>query len=199
MKTQGWVLSILLLLGLIVASYILILRPWHLRWGATDAEVSMSLPGDAWIQPGAAVSTRAITIHAPAPKVWQWIVQLGVGRGGWYSHDWLENLFATGMVNADAIKPELQNAELGDAWLFTKLFPFAARVTLIEPERVLVFDGWTLYLKPLDANTTRLIVRYPMDPDEFINAPLSYSIFEPAHFLMESGMMLGIKQRAEQN
>jgi hypothetical protein len=42
-----------------------------------------------------------------------------------------------------------------------------------------------------------LIVRYPLHADAFINAPLSFSIFEPAHFVMESGMMLGIKERAE--
>lgn len=199
MNRRKWLFGTLALIGLSLILYWFFVRPWHMRWGATDAEVSMTLPGDAWIHDGAAVSTRAITIHAPATTVWKWMVQLGVGRGGWYSHDWLENLFATGMVNAEEIKPEWQSAQVGDQWRFTKLFPFAAKVTVIEPERTLVFDGWTLYLKPLDAQTTRLIVRYPMDADEFMNAPLSFSIFEPAHFLMESGMMLGIKQRAERD
>jgi hypothetical protein len=53
------------------------------------------------------------------------------------------------------------------------------------------------FLRAIDERTTRLIVRYPMHAEEFVNEPLSFCIFEPAHFVMESGMMLGIKERAE--
>jgi hypothetical protein len=59
--------------------------------------------------------------------------------------------------------------------------------------------GWSFVLHPIDAATTRLIVRYPMRPDELFHPTLSFAIFEPAHFVMESGMMLGIKQRAERD
>jgi hypothetical protein len=38
-----------------------------------------------------------------------------------------------------------------------------------------------------------------MKPDEFFNPLVTFGIFEPAHFVMESGMMLGIKQRAERH
>ena len=38
-----------------------------------------------------------------------------------------------------------------------------------------------------------------MEPDEFFNPVLSFSFFEPAHFVMESGMMRGIKRRAERD
>jgi hypothetical protein len=38
-----------------------------------------------------------------------------------------------------------------------------------------------------------------MRPAEFFHPALSYSIFEPAHFVMESGMMLGLKQYAERD
>ncbi len=43
-------------------------RRWHLRWGSTDDEVA-----------------------APA-AVWPWLVQVGCGRAGFYSHDLLDNL-----------------------------------------------------------------------------------------------------------
>jgi hypothetical protein len=43
-----------------VFAYIFVIRPWHMRWGATDQEVAMALPGDA-IVPDAIESTRATT------------------------------------------------------------------------------------------------------------------------------------------
>ena len=192
----------------LIVAYVLVIRPWEMRWGASDAEIASALPGDSALcgasGPGCSsgdvvsVSTRAVTIKAPTATVWRWLIQTGVGRGGWFSHEWLENLFATGSANADAIKPELQTVAIGDHWLFTKLGNVAT-VTLLEPERVLSLNGWVFYLRPLDPGTTRLIVRYPLHANEFINAPLSYLIMEPAHFVMESGMLLGIKQRAERN
>lgn len=210
MNSRIWrnILMLMALGAAFVAAYILIIRPWEMRWGATDAEIAMTLPGDS-APCGAtgpscssgeviSVSTRAVTIHAPAAAVWHWLIETGVGRGGWFSHEWLENLFATGSANAEAIKPELQSVQVGDHWLFSKLGNVAT-VTLVEPERVLSLDGWIFYLRPLDAQTTRLTVRYPMHADEFINAPMAFLIFEPAHFVMESGMMMGIKQRAERH
>ena len=193
-------LSILLAFGL---AYALLVRPWHMRWGATDREVAMRLPGDAIIAPDASVSTRAITIHAPAATVWAWLVQTGQNRGGdWYSYEWLENLFAAGMHPVAGIDPRLQDLKVGDAWFMhagAATTPvMAVTVEGIEPERSLwLSGGWSFALLPVDAQTTRLIVRYPMRPTEFVNPALSYSIFEPAHFVMESGMMLGLKQRAE--
>jgi hypothetical protein len=48
------------------------------------------MPGDDLI-PGAASTTRAVTVAAPPEQVWPWLVQLGYGRGGWYSYDWIDN------------------------------------------------------------------------------------------------------------
>jgi hypothetical protein len=42
-------------------------------------------------------------------------------------------------------------------------------------------------------------VRYTLHPDVLVYPLLSYTIFEPAHFVMESGMLLGIKRRAERD
>jgi hypothetical protein len=58
--------------------------------GATDQEVRRAMPGDQLI-PDAASTTRAITITAPPEQVWPWLVQLGYGRAGWYSYDWIDN------------------------------------------------------------------------------------------------------------
>jgi hypothetical protein len=203
-RRRFW-LAIAALLVTVGMLYALVIRPSHMHWGATDQEVAMALPGDAFIPAEAAVSTRAITIHAPAATVWAWLVQTGQNRGGgWHSYDWLENLFAADMHEVDRIDPQWQQLRVGDTMFFHAAGVtnpvMVAPVTLIEPERALVLGaGWSFVLHPLDATTTRLIVRYPMRPDEFFNPMLSFGVFEPAHFVMESGMMLGIKRRAERD
>ena len=45
--------------------YTFFIRPWHLRWGATDEEVEKSLPGDELVPDPATESTRAITVNDP--------------------------------------------------------------------------------------------------------------------------------------
>lgn len=177
----------------LAVAYAAFVRPWHAGWGATPGEQRMALPGDSLAVNPAAVTTRAITIDAPPAVVWQWLVQIGQGRGGWYSYDWMENLFAADMHNASAIDPSLQQIAVGDPILFTQM-GLRATVAVVKPQRALVLDGgWTFFLEPASPNRTRLIVRYFCKDN-----PLYYfTIFEPAHFLMESGMMLGIKTRAE--
>ncbi|RIK34632.1 MAG: hypothetical protein DCC55_32800 [Chloroflexi bacterium] len=197
----SWLVG-LTLVSLLVLSFIFAVRPWYMRWGATTAEAAMPLAGDRFIPSNAVVSTRAITIHAPADRVWRWMVQLGQGRGGFYSYSWLENLFAADMHNVNETLPELQQLQVGDRLALMRggeQSPVTSTVvTVLEPERTLVLgEGWTLALVAVDAQTTRLIVRYPWVVDSPANALYYYPIFEPAHFLMESGMMLGIKARAE--
>ena len=55
--------------------YLGVLWPSMMRWGATDAELTMPLPGDE-VAP-VATSTRAITINAPTSEIWQWLLQVG--------------------------------------------------------------------------------------------------------------------------
>jgi hypothetical protein len=107
----GWLGLAVGALGILTAlgAYRLWIQPWQHRWGATDLEVRRAMPGDDVI-PDAASTTRAITIAAPADQVWPWLVQLGYGRGGWYSYDWIDN---DGRPSADGIIPELQQLEVG--------------------------------------------------------------------------------------
>jgi hypothetical protein len=188
---------------LVIGFYVVVIRPWHLRWGATDREVEMVLPGDAIAAPDAVSSTRAITIHAPAAVVWAWLEQTGQNRGGdWQSYEWLENLFAADMHPIEELDPKLSPLHEGDV-LYMHVSAatnpiMAITVERVERERVLVLHGgWTFLLERLGDSTTRLIVRYPMRPDEFGHPLVTFPIFEPAHFVMESGMMLGLKANAE--
>jgi hypothetical protein len=47
-----------------------LIRPWHLRWGASDAEVAAPMPGDELVPKPSFNATRAITIDAPSTAVW---------------------------------------------------------------------------------------------------------------------------------
>ena len=79
------------LVGGITTLYLMVIRPWHLKWGATDEEVNRALPGDDLISNPKINATHAITIAAPIDEVWPWIAQIGQGRGGFYSYEAIEN------------------------------------------------------------------------------------------------------------
>jgi hypothetical protein len=188
-------------------AYWLGLRPWHIRWGATDDEIARPLPGDEIVPRPRKWSTRAITIAAPAEAIWPWIAQIGQGRGGLYSYDWLENLVGCDIHSADRVIPELQYLEVGDVVrLGPEGYP-AYHVVAIEPDRVLVLGGndpdmgmhsWAFVLESIDEQTARLIVRSRDDyPPTLANVIIWRLITEPVHFVMERKMLLGIKQRAE--
>src|SRR6187397_3299325 len=134
-----------------------------LTWGATEEEAGRSLPGDELLEDPAVVSTRAITIDAPPSAVWPWLVQMGSGRGGAYTYDWIENLFGLGMHSADEILPQFQDLNLGDEIPLGPGRP-RMRVEVFEPERALTlrFEDqnwvWTFALFPEGA-ATRLLSR----------------------------------------
>ena len=72
--------------------YLRVIRPWQLRWGATNEEVARAMPGDDVVKRPTFNATRAVTIQARPEEIWPWLVQIGVTRAGWYSYDWLDNL-----------------------------------------------------------------------------------------------------------
>jgi len=178
-------------------------RRWCLSWGATDEEVARTLLGDDLLAGPDIVSTRAVRIEAPASSIWPWLVQMGPGRGGAYTYDWIENLFGLGMHSADGILPQFQDLKVGDAQRLGKRGP-VLRVSVLEPEQTLVLrsdDGnwiWAFILMP-EGTGTRLISRnriaVPGAP-RAVRALNTY-LMEPGSLVMERKMLLGIKQRAE--
>jgi hypothetical protein len=184
---------------LIALAYWVFIRPVHKSWGATAAEQQMKMPADELISANRIVSTRAINIHAAKEKVWPWIAQTGQSRGGFNSYYWLENLFAAKMQNADSIVLQWQNPQPGDTVYYGEGEGYEL-ISFVKRNEYYSLGGWTLYLDSMDADNTRLIVRYPsMEVKQSrIMKVYYYGLFEPLHFIMESGMMMGIKQRAEE-
>jgi hypothetical protein len=204
--------------SVLVVALLALFRPWFLNWGATPEEARRALPGDEVVSGASNVasSTRAITIHAPLAAVWPWLAQLGQDRGGFYSYEILEDLVGCRMENADRIHPEFQAWKPGDKlWMYPpeKLHGMGhALMVRNEPGRALAFathqigtpqsaayDGsWSFVLEPIDARTTRFLVRSrAAGPRAFIGAMFDYFFFEPVHFAMERKMLEGIKLRAE--
>src|SRR5215213_2924628 len=148
----------------VAAAYSAPARRWYLTWGATPEEVDRAMPGDDLLPEPDLMSTRAITIAAPPAAIWPWLVQMGSGRGGAYTYDWVENLFGLGMHSADEILPQYQDLKAGDTLPLGSNGP-RMRVAVLRAGHALVFaseDGnwtWAFGLRPLTENSTRLVSR----------------------------------------
>jgi hypothetical protein len=195
--------------GIAAATYILFARPRHLRWGASAQERDASLPGDDLIVSPDLTATRAITVRAPAGQVWPWIAQLGQGRGGFYSYDFLENLAGCDIHSADRVDPRWQDIKIGDT---VRLAPAVGLdVAALEAGRSLVLRGgvpmgnaappydftWAWVLRDEPDGTSRLLVRERYA----YTRPWARLIVEPAEavsFVMSQKMLRGIRDRAEQ-
>jgi hypothetical protein len=173
-----------------------------LSWGATPEEATRRLPGDELLEDADVVSTRAVTIEAPPSAVWPWLVQMGSGRAGAYTYDWIENLFGLQMHSSDRIQPEWQQLQLGDVIPGKASLP-GMRVELLDPEHALATrsqDGtwvWAFALEQCDAGTrlisrNRIAMRKPS-----VGERLGMAVMEPGSLVMERKMLLGIKVRAE--
>lgn len=108
------------------------LRPWVRSWGIVPEDVSAVLPGDEIVAEATTTETRSITIDAAPQTVWPWLVQMGFGRGGWYSYDPMD----MSGTSSDAILPEFQTLAVGDV---VPTHPGGGfLVKLLEPNRSLV-------------------------------------------------------------
>jgi hypothetical protein len=189
--------------GLWAATYPVLFRRRCLTWGATPDEVARVLPGDDLLASADIVSTRSIAVDAPPSAIWPWLIQMGSGRGGAYTYDWIENLFGLGMHSATEILPQFQDVKVGDEMQLGPNRP-KMRVEIFEPERVFTVrfeDGnwvWIFALIP-EQNATKLVSRNRIaTPNASLPARLFNLLFmEPGSLVMERKMLLEIKHRAE--
>jgi hypothetical protein len=196
--------------ALAVAGFRRVVRPWYLRWGATDEEIVRPMPLDDRVTAPRLDSTMAITIDAPPERIWPWLAQMGEGdRAGYYSFEPVERALGLEVANSRRILPDHQRLEVGQA------IDKAGTMTVlaVEPNRYLVLGpppsvpvaaSWSFALYPLDAGRTRLVTRVHGDwsylgmlrDTPFWTWPF-YLLIEPGAFVMEWQMLRGIKARAE--
>jgi hypothetical protein len=157
----------------------------------------------------------AAVLPAPPGKIWPWLVQMGGGRGGWYSWDWVDN---NGKPSADRIVPEWQSLEVGQQlkgpanwWA----------VAVMEPDRTLVLqssygfppghssdpqagplpraqlDGmWGFHLRPAPGGRTRLVIRTrSRGRPQLVTRSFGLLVGEPVHFIMQTRQFRNLRAR----
>jgi hypothetical protein len=185
----------------LLAAYLALVRPWTMRWGATDEEVARSLPGDRLMARPGFKATRAITIAARPEHIWPWLVQMGSGRAGWYAIDRIDN---AGMPSAQTIRPELQDLRVGDRIPMVAGQEVGPVVKELEPSRCMLWwDGhgqftWEWLLEPVDDKTTRLLTRVQESYPPLWSRRMLYAmVASTGDILMARKQLRGIKARAE--
>jgi len=165
-------------------------------WGATPAEIDNSVVGDHLCLDASLVATRSITISAPPADV-------GFGRAGWYSYDWIDNL---GRKSATTIREEWQSVESGDK---IPSGPIAFTATVVDAPRHFVLEIKSLGKKAPrlhftlayelrdDPQGTRLVTRMR----SHVNFPLGF-LFEklvlgPGDGIMLRRQLLNIRRNAQ--
>jgi hypothetical protein len=181
-------------------------------WGATESEITRSLPGDDLTSNPTLLWTNAITVNATPEEVWPWIAQIGDNRGGFYSYTFIENRVGalTGAedyhavyTNANEIHPEWQNPQPGEP-----LIQGSIKVRQVEPGQYLLAESiepspflwiWCWYVEPATGDTaTRLLSRFAIEVPETMTAnPVMDFMLNAGGFVMHQNMMQSIKLRAE--
>jgi hypothetical protein len=191
-------------LGILAMIVMFALLPWMDRWGAAEAEIAASLPGDELVPSPRIGYTRAISINAAPEQIYPWIVQLGAERGGYYSYQWFEtNVLRCPIINADQIREEWQHLKVGDQ---VKMCPGTSgpppyEVAMLENDHAMILghkeDGawvevWQFVLVPQADGSTRFILRSRSAAQGWF-----WDAIRPGEFIMARGMLRGIRQRAE--
>ncbi|NQZ01716.1 MAG: hypothetical protein HRT45_13720 [Bdellovibrionales bacterium] len=148
-----------------------------------------ALPGDESLSQGFWFEDHQIQIAAPATEIWPWLVQMGNGRAGWYSYDWLDNL---GRQSSRKILSEHQNITKGESFGLYSVDDYK------EPE-FLTFkfskeSNMTWLLDEKSPQLTMLLTRVRVGrfPKWLLKATLG-----PGHLIMQRKQFLEIKKRVE--
>lgn len=188
-----------------------------LTFGSTPDERGRSLPGDDIVADPSVVTNHAITIDAPPDCVWPWLVQMGWGRGGWYTARWVDRLlFPANGPSAERILPEWQNLQARD---FVPDGPpetgCGFTVEDVEPNRHLVLHStthlprswrerarldwtWAFVLTPSpDGRSTRYLFRSRWTTSPCWMTAGGWLGIVPADFVMSRDMLRGVKRRSE--
>lgn len=186
--------------GASLLAYLRLIRPRQLRWGATDEEVTRSMPGDEIVERPTFNATRGVGIHAGPEDIWPWIVQMGFGRAGWYSYDWIDNL---GRPSAEEILPEMQRLEVGDLIPMSPDQKMGVWVKDFETHQWMLWwdkkggTTWCWGLYPKNEGYTRLITRVRIKYNWFSPSIFFCLLMDVGDIIMMRKCMLGIKRRAE--
>ena len=187
-------------------------------YGATRAERTRALPGDDLCARPQMVTTHATTIDAPPERVWPWLVQMGWGRGQWYTARWVDRLlFPANGPSAETLVPEWQRLAVGDRVLDGPPEARCAFVVadLVPPRRLVLHSrehlppgwadrfgaavdwSWAFVLDPADGGRTRFLFRSRVRLRPWWVTAFYRAVVVPADFVMSRQMLRGVRRRAE--
>jgi hypothetical protein len=176
---------------------------WARSVRADHHERVVALPGDELIRNAIGSLTNAVTIHGSPREVWPWLAQMGGGRAGWYSYDFIDN---GRQRSAERIRPELQTIGVGTMIPALPGATDAFTVVRCEPERALVLAwllpdwtclmAWAFVLETLPGDRARLLVRARAGPAYGFHG-LPFWLIRSGHFFMQRKQLLGIARRVE--
>jgi hypothetical protein len=197
---QPSILFTVSILVLIVLIYLKSVRPWQLRWGATDDEIKRAMPGDDIVSETSFNATRAVTIHAPVENIYPWIVQMGLNRAGWYSYDLLDNL---ARKSAEIIMLEYQNLKIGDLIPMSPDGKYGIWVKDFRKNQWMLWwdkngdTSWVWVIYSEGDNLCRLVTRVRMKYRWLSFSAIFNLLIEFFDLPMMRKCMLGIKMRSE--
>lgn len=187
-------------------------------YGATRSERHRPLPGDELCTQPQAVTTHAITINAPPERIWPWLMQMGWGRGQWYTARWVDRLlFPDNGPCAEHLVAEWQDLNVGDRVLDGAPDKHTAFVVAeLEQNRHLVLHSrehlppqwetrygasinwsWQFVLDELPGDRTRFMFRSRLRLEPRWVEAFYLAVIVPADFIMSRQMLHGVKERAE--
>jgi hypothetical protein len=194
----------LLLFALLGSTYLFLIRPAQLHWGATPEEIARPMPDDSIVAHPVFNATRAITIRGTPEQIWPWLAQMGFRRAGFYGYDLIENAGSgTGIRSATTILPQFQHPRPGDPLPLSVAGSIAFGA--IQPNSYVVWRSWEnpalgvfiWELVPIDPRHTRLIsrIRWNYLPDAWGKALGVFTEFSD-HVAVRK-ILEGVRDRVE--
>jgi hypothetical protein len=170
-----------------------------------------NLPGDQLIAEAKYTSTHQVRIEAPSSIVWQYLMQLGCDRAGWYSINYLDH---GGEPSINHIVDAWKDRQVGDKIAATPTRDNFFEVSMIAHEKYFVMGGesthvgmmqaykmsWAFVLEPIGTDATRLLSRARMQASpQWAEWLMGQVVYPPVHSLMSAVQLKTIKRYAERD
>lgn len=188
------------------------------RAGSTAQERQAHLPGDELVAEPQMVTNHASTIQARPQEIWPYLSQMGWHLGGYYTPHWVDAmLFPENWKSLDRLDPNLvRDLKVGDIVPDGKPGTAHYVVAQVEAPSLLLLRStthlppgwgdkygakftwtWCFKLTDLGDASTRVHLRVRGHSEPWWFTALYVGALIPADYIMATGMLRGLKTRAE--